>query len=196
MALEKMSSQPRREIISPNKELLERNDFPRSLVALGHDGWAVSGSHSFEADLAFAQLKRERALQLDANHNTIQDRNPGVNVSANAASPDKLLESMLGDAGEPAAPFGLTRDKPRAVKRAILELDRDLANRLRERAALLDVNLESLVCLTWSLILSRFSGQDRVTFGAALPPFTKVFPVRIDAVDRPAETACGKLMNC
>jgi amino acid adenylation domain-containing protein len=49
--------------------------------------------------------------------------------------------------------------------------------------------MESLVCLTWSLILARFCGQDSVTFGAALQPFTKTVPMRIDAAARAAETA-------
>jgi amino acid adenylation domain-containing protein len=35
----------------------------------------------------------------------------------------------------------------------------------------------------------RFCGQDSVTFGAALPPFTKTVPMRIDAATRAAETA-------
>ena len=96
---------------------------------------------------------------------------------------------MLGGAGEPAAPFGLIRDERRVAKSATLKLERDLASRLRDRAAALNISMESLVCLAWSLVLVRFCGQDSVTFGAALPPFTKAVPVRIDAATRPAETA-------
>jgi amino acid adenylation domain-containing protein len=123
------------------------------------------------------------------NHNAGQDGNSGVNASANAASPGKLLERMLGGAGESAAPFGLIRDERRAAKSATLKLERDLASRLRDRAAALNISMESLVCLAWSLVLARFCGQDSVTFGAALPPFTKAVPVRIDAATRPAEAA-------
>jgi hypothetical protein len=57
---------------------------------------------------------------------------------------------MLGDAAEPGAPFGLVRDERRAAKSATLKLERDLASRLRDRAATLDVSTESLVCLAWS----------------------------------------------
>jgi amino acid adenylation domain-containing protein len=123
------------------------------------------------------------------NHDADQDGNSGVNASANAASPGKLLERMLGGPGESAAPFGLVRDERRVTKSATLKLERDLASRLRDRAAALNISMESLVCLAWSLVLVRFCGQDSVTFGAALPPFTKAVPVRIEAATRPAETA-------
>ena len=124
-------------------------------------------------------------VRLHANHDAGQGRKPGVNASANAASPDKLLERMLGGAGEPAAPFGLIRDERRTAKSATLKLERDLASRLRDRAAALNISMESLVCLAWSLVLARFCGQDSVTFGAALPPLTKAVPVRIDAATSP-----------
>ncbi len=124
-----------------------------------------------------------------ANHIAGQDRKPGANASAVVVGAEKLLETMLAGSGEPAAPFGLIRDVRRAAKSATLKLERDLASRLRDRAAALNISMESLVCLAWSLVLARFCGQDSVTFGAALPPFTKAVPVRIDAATRPAETA-------
>src|ERR1700733_12145081 len=123
------------------------------------------------------------------NHAAGQYQSPGVDTSASAASPDKLLERMLGGAGEPSAPFGLIRDERRVAKSASLKLERHLASRLRDRAAALNISLESLVCLAWSVVLARFCGQDTVTFGAALPPFTKTVPMRIDAATRAAETA-------
>jgi amino acid adenylation domain-containing protein len=49
--------------------------------------------------------------------------------------------------------------------------------------------MESLVCLAWSLVFGRFCGQDSVTFGAALPPFTKAVPVHMGAASRPVATA-------
>jgi len=125
MPLEKMSSQPgqqARKVNDLGAELDAKSAAPAEKSSLQikshsrgtifHDHWWLyaatearfRGSHSIEADLAFAYLKRERALQLDANHNASQDRNPGVSVSANAASPDKLLESMLGG-GEIAVQF-------------------------------------------------------------------------------------------
>jgi amino acid adenylation domain-containing protein len=124
-----------------------------------------------------------------ANHHAGQDGNPGAKAGANATSANKLLERMLGGAGEPPAPFGLIRDKRRVAKSASLKLEGHLAGRLRDRAAALNISLESLVCLAWSLVLARFCGQDSVTFGAALPPFTKTVPMRIDAATRAAETA-------
>jgi amino acid adenylation domain-containing protein len=130
-----------------------------------------------------------KAPQRHVNHYAGQGRNPGDNASGNAASPDKLLERMLGGAAEPTASFGLIRDGRREAKSATLELERDLASRLRDRAATLNISMESLVCLAWSLVLVRFCERDGVTFGAALPPFTRTVPVRIDAATRPAKIA-------
>lgn len=93
------------------------------------------------------------------NYDAGDDLNPRVNASANAESPDKLLERMLGGAGEPAAPFGLIRDEHRVAKSATLKLERDLASRLRDRAAALNISMESLVCLAWSLVLVRFADK-------------------------------------
>jgi amino acid adenylation domain-containing protein len=131
------------------------------------------------------QLKQEETALQHANHHAGRDGNPGPKASTSA---NTLLERMLG-AGEPSAPFGLIRDERRVAKSASLKLERHLASRLRDRAAALNISLESLVCLAWSVVLARFCGQDTVTFGAALPPFTKTVPMRIDAATRAAETA-------
>src|SRR5580704_14329979 len=132
-----------------------------------------------------------------------QFQNPGVGTSASAASPDKLLERMLGSADGPAAPFGLIRDERRVAKSASLKLDRHLVSHLKGRIVAPNVTMESLVCLAWSLVLVRFCGQDNVTFGAALPPFTKIVPMRIDAASRTAEIAAretyelfNQIRNC
>jgi amino acid adenylation domain-containing protein len=126
------------------------------------------------------------------NHAAGQYPSPGVDTSASAASPDKLLERMLGGAdgaGGSGAPFGLIRGERRVAKSASLKLERHLVSRLRDRAAALNISMESLVCLAWSLVLVRFCGQDSVTFGVALPPFTRTVPMRFDAVTRSAEVA-------
>ncbi len=125
-------------------------------------------------------------MQRHISHNVGQDDNTCVSASAN---PDSFLERMLAGAGEQGAPFGLIRGEPRAPKHAILELDPGLASRLRDRAAELNITMESLAYVAWSLILTRFCGQDSVLFAAALPPFTKAVPVRLDAATRPAESA-------
>jgi amino acid adenylation domain-containing protein len=94
-----------------------------------------------------------------------------------------------------AAPFGLIRDERRMSKSAALELEHPLAGRLRDRAAALNISTESLVCLAWSLVLARFCGQDGVTFGAALPPFTRTVPLRIDAGTRAAALAARETFD-
>ena len=128
-------------------------------------------------------------MQRHVNHNIGQGRNPEFKTSTNGMSADELLKRMLIGAGEPAAPFGLVRDERRAPKSANLKLEHDLTRRLSDRAATLNIGMESLVYLAWSLVLGRFCGRDSVTFGAALPPFTKVVPLRIDAATCAAETA-------
>ena len=123
------------------------------------------------------------------NHAAGQNQSPGVDTSANAARPDELMERMLGGADGPAAPFGLIRGERRVAKSARLELEPPLASRLKDRAAAVNISTESLICLAWSLVLVRFCGQDSVTFGAALPPFKKTVPLRIDAATRAVEIA-------
>jgi amino acid adenylation domain-containing protein len=134
-------------------------------------------------------LKQEKAVLRHVNHHAGQDGNPVAKSSANATNANKLLERVFGGAGEPSAPFGLIRDERRVAKSASLKLERHLARRLRDQAAALNISMESLVCLAWSLVLVRFCGQDSVTFGAALPPFTKTVPMRIDTATRAADTA-------
>ncbi len=134
-------------------------------------------------------LNQGNVEQRHVNHAGGQYQNPGVDTGAMGASPDKLLEIMLDGADGPAAPFGLIRDERRVATSAGLKLERHLTSRLRDRAAALNISMESLVCLAWSLVLVRFCGQDSVTFGAALPPCTRTVPMRIDAATRPAEIA-------
>jgi len=132
--------------------------------------------------VSITPLKQDQAgLQL-ANHHAAKAR-------ATATSAIKLPERMLGGADGPATPFGLIRGERRAAKSASLKLERHLISRLRDRAAALDVSMESLVCLAWSLVLVRFCGQDSATFGAALSPFTRTIPMRIEAATRAAEIA-------
>ncbi len=56
-------------------------------------------------------LNQRNVVQRHVNHAAGQDQNPGVNTSASAGRPDKLLERMLGGADGPAAPFGLIREE-------------------------------------------------------------------------------------
>src|SRR3984957_21260843 len=134
-------------------------------------------------------INQGNVVQRHVNHAVRQYRNPGVDARAAAGRPDKLLERMLGGANEPAAPFGLIRGERRMAGSASLELEPHLASRLRERAAALGISMESLVCLAWSRVLARFCGQDSVTFGAALSPFARTVPMRIDTATRTAEIA-------
>ena len=134
-------------------------------------------------------LNQANVAQRHVNHAAPQYQNPGVDTGASPGRPDKFLERMLADANGPAAPFGLIRDGRRVATSASLKLERHLASRLRDRAAALHISMESLVCLAWSLVLVRFCGQDSVTFGVALPPFTRTVPMRIEAATRAAETA-------
>src|SRR5262249_13271479 len=76
----------------------------------------------------------------------------------------------LGDVEEPTAPFGLLdvqRDGT-GIKDAGLEVDVDLARRIRERARKLGVSAASLFHLAWAQVLARVSGRKDVVFGTVL----------------------------
>jgi amino acid adenylation domain-containing protein len=134
-------------------------------------------------------VRLEKVVHHDVNAKASQHREAWGNNDADVSGPNNLLEKIPGGAGEPSVPFGLVRGERRIAKRATLKLESDLAARLHNQAVTLGISMESLVCLAWSLVLARFCGQDRVTFGVALPAFAKAVPVRVVTANRSAEAA-------
>jgi amino acid adenylation domain-containing protein len=108
---------------------------------------------------------------------------------------EDFFTRILRDIDEPTAPFGLTDvqgDGSRIVD-AMLEVDRELYQRLRAQARKLGVSVASVCHLAWALVLARCSGREDVVFGTvmfgrmqggegadrALGIFINTLPVRI-----------------
>jgi len=80
------------------------------------------------------------------------------------------FRQLLGDLEEPTAPFGLmkVRDDGSGIEEARLQVDAELARRVRERARKLEVSTASLFHVAWAQVLARISGREDVTFGTVL----------------------------
>jgi hypothetical protein len=77
---------------------------------------------------------------------------------------------LLGDMEEPTAPFGLTKvqDDGCGIEEARLQVDAELARRVRERARKLEVSTASLFHVAWAQVLAKISRTEDVTFGTVL----------------------------
>ena len=77
---------------------------------------------------------------------------------------------LLDDLEEPTAPFGLmkVRDDGSGIEEARLQVDAELARRVRERARKLEVSTASLFHVAWAQVLAKISGCEDVTFGTVL----------------------------
>ena len=83
---------------------------------------------------------------------------------------EAFFRRMLGDVDEPTAPFGLldVRGDGGEIEEARLDLDYDLARRLRAHARRLGVSAASLCHLAWAQVLAKVSGRQDVVFGTVL----------------------------
>ncbi|HEY2362259.1 MAG TPA: amino acid adenylation domain-containing protein, partial [Candidatus Angelobacter sp.] len=80
------------------------------------------------------------------------------------------FRQLLGDLEEPTAPFGLlnVQDDGSGIEEARLQVDAELAQRVRERARKLGVSTASLLHVAWAQVLAKISGREDVTFGTVL----------------------------
>ena len=83
---------------------------------------------------------------------------------------EAFFRKMLGDVDEPTAPFGLldVHGDGTEIEEAHLELDNELARRLRAQARRMGVSAASLCHLAWAQVLAKVSGREDVVFGTVL----------------------------
>ncbi|MCI0601279.1 MAG: amino acid adenylation domain-containing protein, partial [Beijerinckiaceae bacterium] len=90
--------------------------------------------------------------------------------AASRSDNEAFFQKMLGDVTEGTAPFGLldTQGDGSATKEARLDLDPELARRLREQARALRISPASLCHEAFALVLARVTGRQDVVFGTVL----------------------------
>ncbi|MBV8892444.1 MAG: AMP-binding protein, partial [Acidobacteria bacterium] len=83
---------------------------------------------------------------------------------------EAYFRALLGDVAEPTAPFGLlnVRGDGTGIEESRLEVEEDLARRVRQRARKLGVSVASLFHVAWALVLARVSGRQDVVFGTVV----------------------------
>ncbi len=83
---------------------------------------------------------------------------------------EEFFRGMLGDIGEPTAPFGwldVQGDGGGIAEERVL-LEEGLSRRIRERARAAGVSAASVCHLAWGQVLSRLTGREEVVFGTVL----------------------------
>jgi amino acid adenylation domain-containing protein len=83
---------------------------------------------------------------------------------------EEFFRRMLGDVEEPTAPFGLlnVHGDGTGIESARMNVEAELARRIRERARKLGVSAAVLCHVAWALVVARASERDDVVFGTVL----------------------------
>jgi amino acid adenylation domain-containing protein/FkbM family methyltransferase len=118
---------------------------------------------------------------------------------------EAFFQRLLADVDEPTAAFGLlnAHDDGNQIERAFIEVDPELARRIRERARKLGVSAATLCHVAWAQVQACVSGREDVVFGTLLfgrmqatkgsdrqmGVFTNTLPVRIRVGKETVESA-------
>ncbi|HLL45217.1 MAG TPA: condensation domain-containing protein, partial [Longimicrobiaceae bacterium] len=143
-----------------------------------HDRWLfllllhhLAGDHS-TLDTLHEEIREHLLGRAEALPAPLPFRNfvAQARLGVSRAEHEAFFRDLLGDVDEPTAPFGLldVRGDGAGVGEARLDVDADLARRLRERARRLGVSAASLCHLAWAQVLARVSGREDVVFGTVL----------------------------
>ena len=83
---------------------------------------------------------------------------------------EAYFTQLLGDVGEPTAPFGLmnVQGDGTGIAQAHMRVEAGLARRIRERARRLGVSAASLCHVAWAQVAARTTGREDVVFGTVL----------------------------
>src|SRR5262249_32455660 len=86
------------------------------------------------------------------------------------AEHETFFREMLWDVEEPSAPFGLLEASgdSQEIEEEVMELEANLARRLRERARVMGVSAASVCHVAWGRVLGLISGREDVVFGTVL----------------------------
>jgi myxalamid-type nonribosomal peptide synthetase MxaA len=124
-----------------------------------------------------------------------------------ATDHQSYFRQQLGDIDEPTAPFGLlnVQGSGGQVSEAVLSLDEDLAQRIRNSARQHSVTPAGLFHLAWALVLGQCSDRSDVVFGTVLSGrlqggsgadqavgmFINTLPIRVSLHGRTAREILG-----
>jgi amino acid adenylation domain-containing protein len=81
---------------------------------------------------------------------------------------ERYFRERLADVQEPTLAYGLLADESVTAQESHRSLDKNLSQRLRQRARALGVSAASLCHLAWAVVLSRLSAREDVVFGTVL----------------------------
>lgn len=82
----------------------------------------------------------------------------------------RFFKEMLGDVCEPTIAFGLQDQGvvDQQVRKAVIQIDASIAQRLQVQARRLGVSVATLCHVAWAQVLSAASGQQDVVFGTVM----------------------------
>ncbi|NWA02234.1 non-ribosomal peptide synthetase [Pseudomonas gingeri] len=185
---------------------LDRAPLMRMMVARDdtHERWLGLRlfHHIIDDNTSLKQLNAEVEAVLGGQADSLLPALPYRNFIAQRVrggdqqAQEQFFRGMLAGVTEPCAPFGLLdiQGDGSGIGEARLQLDGDLAQRLRQAAQALGVSPASLFHVAWGQVVAHTSGRHDVVFGTVLfgrlyggegaerilGPFINTLPIRID----------------
>lgn len=138
--------------------------------------WLVLLNHRMTCDSYTLQLiMAEIQLLLQGQEDSLPEPAPYRDFIAQIQAISRVgheifFRQQLGDIDEPTAPFGLldTKADQGQISEAVLALNDDLAQRIRDSARQHGASAAALFHVAWAQVLARCSGRDDVVFGTVL----------------------------